>query len=136
MPLAWAHAEYIKLVRSVSDNRVFDRLDIVANRYNPPAGQAPYVPSVLEIWNLDRQFPSMPAGKTLRIPLAAPFRLRWSNDNWASWHEITAVSTAVNIYYTDLATTTRQAGSTLTFTLFWLDTLSWQGQPNFSVKLT
>src|SRR5262249_35913863 len=39
IPLAWAHAEYIKLVRSVSDQRVFDRLDVVANRYQPQPGQ-------------------------------------------------------------------------------------------------
>src|SRR5260370_5979021 len=32
MPLAWAHAEYIRLVRSASDGKVFDRIDLVADR--------------------------------------------------------------------------------------------------------
>ena len=33
MPLMWAHAEYVKLLRSVSDGRVFDLIPEVANRY-------------------------------------------------------------------------------------------------------
>ncbi len=32
-PLAWTHAEYIKLLRSISDGEVWDRYDIVAERY-------------------------------------------------------------------------------------------------------
>ena len=33
MPLMWAHAEYIKLLRSVADGRVFDLIPEVAERY-------------------------------------------------------------------------------------------------------
>ena len=33
MPLMWAHAEYIKLLRSVSDGHVFDLIPEVASRY-------------------------------------------------------------------------------------------------------
>lgn len=33
-PLAWTHAEYIKLLRSVSDDTVWDRYPIVAERYS------------------------------------------------------------------------------------------------------
>ena len=33
MPLAWAHAEYIKLVRSAADGQVFDLIPEVADRY-------------------------------------------------------------------------------------------------------
>ncbi|MCR9269864.1 MAG: glycoside hydrolase family 15 protein [Hyphomonadaceae bacterium] len=32
-PLAWTHAEYIKLLRSVSDGKVWDRYEIVEDRY-------------------------------------------------------------------------------------------------------
>ena len=134
MPLAWAHAEYIKLVRSVSDNRVFDRLDVVANRYQPMAGGTPRAPSMLEVWNFDRQLPSMATGKTVRIPLDAPFRLRWSIDNWNTWQDTTAAATAVAIYYVDLPTQAAQAGSSLTFTFFWTASQTWQGA-NFSIAL-
>jgi glucoamylase len=77
VPLAWAHAEYTKLVRSVSDGKVFDLIQIVADRYLQP-----HAPSALEIWNFDRQIRSIPRGKRLRIPLSVPFRLRWSTDGW------------------------------------------------------
>ncbi|MDA3929000.1 MAG: glucan 1,4-alpha-glucosidase [Prolixibacteraceae bacterium] len=33
-PLAWTHAEYIKLVRSISDQKVWDRYSIVEQRYS------------------------------------------------------------------------------------------------------
>jgi glucoamylase len=33
LPLVWAHAEYIKLVRSIADGRVFDLVDCVRDRY-------------------------------------------------------------------------------------------------------
>ena len=33
MPLVWAHAEYLKLLRSVTDGRVFDRISVVEERY-------------------------------------------------------------------------------------------------------
>ena len=33
VPLLWAHAEYIKLLRSSRDGKVFDRIDVVADRY-------------------------------------------------------------------------------------------------------
>ncbi len=33
MPLVWAHAEYVKLLRSVTDGKVFDRISAVAERY-------------------------------------------------------------------------------------------------------
>ena len=32
-PLLWAHAEYVKLLRSMADGKVFDLIDPVAERY-------------------------------------------------------------------------------------------------------
>ena len=40
MPLMWAHAEYIKLLRSRYDGQVFDCFDLVRNRYDTTTGQA------------------------------------------------------------------------------------------------
>jgi glucoamylase len=129
MPLAWAHAEYIKLVRSVSDGRVFDRLDVVADRY-----QKPHPASLLEVWNFDRQFLSMKAGKTVRIPLTVPFRLHWTQDGGNSWQDVITTATAVGIYYVDLPTQADQADSSLIFTFFWTSSQTWQGS-NFTIGL-
>ena len=128
MPLAWAHAEYIKLVRSVSDGKVFDRLDIVEDRYKQPRIPSP------EIWNFDRQLPAMMAGKTMRIPLAGPFRLRWTRDGWANWQDTDATVTAIGIFYVDVVSQAAEAGARLEFTFFYPATQIWQGQ-NFTVDL-
>lgn len=41
-PLAWTHAEYVKLLRSIADGEVWDRYDIVAARYaDSPRNQGP-----------------------------------------------------------------------------------------------
>jgi glucoamylase len=128
MPLAWAHAEYIRLVRSVSDNKVFDRLDIVADRYLQP-----HDPSNLEVWNFERQLQAIPRGKRLRIPLANAFRLHWSPDGWNIVKDDLAKETAVGIYYADIETDATTSGP-LTFTFFWISAGHWEGR-NFQVRL-
>jgi len=40
----------------------------------------------------------------------------------------------VGVYYADVVTLAAQAGSTLTFTFFWLSSQTWQGG-NFSIGL-
>lgn len=130
MPLAWAHAEYIRLVRSASDGKVFDLVQPVAARY-----LAPHAPSPLEVWNFDRQVQTMPKGKTLRIPLRSQFSLRWSSDNWATVNNTDATGTAVGIYYADIPTTAGTAGP-LVFTFYWTASGQWQGGNNYQVNLT
>ena len=39
VPLVWAHAEYLKLLRSALDGKVFDRIDAVYERYCEPEGR-------------------------------------------------------------------------------------------------
>jgi glucoamylase len=130
MPLAWAHAEYIRLVRSVSEKKVFDRLDVVANRYvasHPP-------PNSLEIWNFDYRPSQIKAGNRLRFLLGGNFFLRWTTDNWASFTDSQAKQ-MVGIYFVDLATNAGQVGTTIQFTMFWLDSQTWQGGDNFAITI-
>jgi glucoamylase len=129
MPLAWAHAEYIKLVRSISDGKVFDRIEIVADRYLKPHRASP-----LEVWNFDRQIQAIPLGKTLRIPLPVPFRLHWSPDGWATTRDTMSTVTAVGIHYADIATDHTIAGP-LKFTFYWPGSGRWEGA-DFQVSLT
>ena len=58
MPLVWAHAEYLKLVRSAADGQVFDLIPEVAARYRNRRAAPP-----LEIWKFNRQVRSLPAGE-------------------------------------------------------------------------
>ena len=54
MPLAWAHAEYIQLVRSAADGQVFGLISEVADRYRNRRKAPP-----LEIWKFNRQVRSV-----------------------------------------------------------------------------
>jgi glucoamylase len=75
MPLMWAHAEYIKLLRSIRDGQIFDLIPIVAERYQGGHGRKD-----LEVWKVTHRARAIVAGSVLRIMLPGPFRLRWSLD--------------------------------------------------------
>ncbi len=66
VPLVWAHAEYLKLLRSAMDGKVFDRIDPVYERYCEPAGRRKLRRDV-EIYSRRRPIQQMAAGSTLRI---------------------------------------------------------------------
>ena len=73
MPLMWAHAEYIKLLRSAADGLVFDLIPEVADRYRDGAPRDP-----IEVWKHNRQIESITLPCKLRIHSGEPFMLHWS----------------------------------------------------------
>ena len=128
MPLMWAHAEYIKLLRSVADGRVFDDLPEVADRYRSP-GDRPEV----EIWKFNRKVTSLRPGVTLRIVACDPFRLRWTSDEWTHATDTESTSTALDVEFADLPTTADQR-SPLRFTFLWSADGGWEGR-DFEVAI-
>jgi glucoamylase len=80
MPLMWAHAEYVKLLRSTADGKVYDAIPEVAQRYQGKRGKR----KQLEVWKFNRRVRFMRAGETLRVQAEAAFTLHWSGDNWKS----------------------------------------------------
>jgi glucoamylase len=122
MPLMWAHAEYVKLLRSSADGKVYDVIDAVARRY---LGQT-QSRIRLEMWKPDRQPASIPAGAILRVHGAEPFRLRWSADGWRTQHDTPSSSNALEIDYVNLPAA--KAGSPLRFTFYWPGRQSWEGR--------
>lgn len=129
MPLAWAHAEYIKLLRSVSDGQVFDLIPEVADRYL--RGGKPN--RRLEIWKFNRQITTIKAGCTLRILAMAPFQLRWSDDDWQTVKETDSTCTAVNIDFVDIAIAPEQQAP-ICFTFFWKDCDRWE-ESNYQIEV-
>lgn len=119
MPLMWAHAEYIKLLRSTYDARVFDLIDPVSQRY---CGERTAVRE-WEVWKPNRRPRAMRAGATLRIQAEAPFRLRWSADEWATFADTFSTPTPLGFEYVDLAADTEQ----VKFTFYWLREARWEG---------
>jgi glucoamylase len=127
MPLMWAHAEYLKLLRSTADGAVFDLVPEVAARYpRRVAGR-------LEVWKPNRQVGTVLAGDTLRIQAPAGFRLVWTADEWQHHEETPCVSTALDISYVDLAVDLTQTAP-LRFTFHWTAEDRWEGR-NYEVAV-
>ncbi|MGC1158876.1 MAG: glycoside hydrolase family 15 protein [Acidobacteriaceae bacterium] len=130
MPLVWAHSEYLKLLRSAYDGRVYDCIPIVEDRY----ARGNHPPSHIEVFKVSRrQIRVMAAGKSLRITSAARFRVKWTPDNWRTTNEVESTQLGYAGSYADLPTTPEQTGA-LSFTLFWPDENRWEGK-NFEVAL-
>jgi glucoamylase len=128
MPLVWAHAEYVKLLRSVTDGQVFDRISVVAERYGRRRR-----PSPIEVFRLDRQIQAMAAGDRLRMVANDHFFLVWTVDDWKT--VLTRESRRVGCagHFADMETEPGQAGRVI-FTMKWRFGDRWEGR-NFEVRL-
>lgn len=122
MPLAWAHAEYIKLLRSLRDGRVFDQPPVTASRYLDRRVQ----PRV-GIWRFTLQRKEVVKGRLLRLDLGAPARVRWTVDDWRNSHETDTNAVGIRHYTVELATQHALPGTRVQFTFYWLDDDRWEG---------
>jgi glucoamylase len=131
MPLVWAHAEYIKLLRSATDGRVFDRVDAVAERYATPRARG-----TVEVWRRDRQVTRMEGKRRLRVEAEEVFVLRWSADGWKTVVTTKATGLAFCGFYADAVPDAAdgKAGERLEFTLYWPARDKWEGR-NYSVAV-
>jgi glucoamylase len=129
VPLVWAHAEYLKLLRSTIDGRVFDRIEPVYERYSNGAGRANHG---LEISSPLRPIQRMDAGRILRILNPRPFELVCTADGWNSRQSQAARSVGSAGFSADIVP---PAGSTgLEWTQRWLESDTWLGY-NVKVKI-
>lgn len=128
MPLAWAHAEYIRLLRSHADGAVFDRLEPVAARYQQPRKKSP----PLEVWKLWRRIPRIAPGSRLRISLTQPFILHFSRDEWATVEEQRSTDSGFGFEFVDFSFAQAQRAP-LRFTFRFLNG-RWQGE-DFAVAI-
>jgi glucoamylase len=140
MPLVWAHAEYIKLCRSLQDGRVFDMPPQPAARYgggrrpgsapgDAPAPGGGHVP-----WRFNHKLRSLPAGATLRLEVLAPASVHWSSDGWKTVHDMATRDTGLGVYVADLPTENLPAGTELRFTYYWPDARRWE-RADFTVTV-
>ena len=126
MPLVWAHAEYIKLLRSVTDGKIFDRISVVEERYCHAKR-----PAAIEVFRLNRQVQTMSAGKKLRVLADDHFCLVWTVDDWQTVSRTESRTVGYAGHFADLETEAGKPGKAL-FTLAWRD--RWEGR-NFEVQL-
>lgn len=134
MPLMWAHAEYIKLLRSIRDDCVFDRIKEVAQRYSVKNENATLAGVCIEIWKFNRQPQSMRSGDMLRIQAETEFRLRWSNDDWQTFKDTDSTTPGLGINSVDLPAALI-SDRAVHFTFWWPQTDRWEGH-DFKVNST
>src|SRR3984957_19045685 len=127
MPLVWAHAEHIKLLRSLRDGAVFDM---------PPQTVARYVKSTPKpapiVWRMDRKISRIAAGRILRLEFLEPASVHWSSDNWTTTTDSECHATGLGTFICDLPTPSLAAGAELRFTMLWTRQGKWEGT-NFTV---
>src|ERR1035438_6059821 len=131
MPLCWAHAEYLSLVRSAHDGVCFDRVEPAFQRYvvHPVASRH-------EIWSFRHPLRRISPGKILRLIVAAEATVAWSADNWASTNRLdTTHNSALNVWSADLSTEGCPDGVVIAFTFFW-KVAQRQEDRNYSVAVS
>jgi glucoamylase len=129
MPLVWAHAEYVKLRRSLRDGVVFDMPAQTVQRYLKHRTGSPRA-----IWRFNHKCQTMPVGKTLRVEVRDAAIIHWSSDGWQTSHDAKTKDTGLGIHLVDLPTDDLSAGRGLTFTLYWPTEDRWEGT-NFEVRI-
>lgn len=122
MPLMWAHAEYIKLLRSTRDGKVFDLIPEVASHFRTGRARAR-----LEVWKHNRQVSAIPPGITLRVLANKDFLLHWTMDEWSNKNDTSSRSTVIGLHYVDIDVPAAQRAP-LKFTFRWLDDNRWEGR--------
>jgi glucoamylase len=125
-PLVWAHAEYIKLLRSVADGRVFDRISVVEERYAVPKDERKFT-SRMEIFQMSRPISAMVHGGTFRVVDLQPFQITWTVDNWATTVHTQSIVVGPPGSFADVCIAPQTTG-TLIFTLYWPGQDRWLGR--------
>jgi glucoamylase len=128
--LLWAHAEYIKLLRSVRDGWVFDLIPEAADRYTRNRRAL----SKVQFWSFQHPSRAVKSGSTLRIHADNAFRIHFSRDNWATATDIDSASTNLGIDCCDIPIPEDQRAP-LRFTFFWRVANRWEGS-DFEVACT
>jgi glucoamylase len=129
MPLAWAHAEHVKLLRSLADGRVFDMPPQPRERY-----QVQQVRSRHAIWRFNHKCRTLPAGRVLRIELPAAGSVHWSADGWRTIHDTATIDSGLGVHYADLDSADLAVDREVVFTLYWSAENRWEGV-NYTLRV-
>lgn len=122
-PLVWAHSEYITLLRSLKDGKVFNMPPQTVKRYLNDKMKACFAH-----WRPNYKCVQVPSGKKLRIQCCQPAKVHWTSDDWKTSHDTDLMKNKLGLYYADLPVQSLKKGDKVIFTLFWTETQHWEGQ--------
>ena len=123
MPLVWAHAEYVKLLRSLTDGAVFDMPPHTLRRYVRGKAQARCRP-----WRPDSPVAAIPTGRALQIDLPQSSVVVYTRDGWKTQAEVSTRDTGVGLFVAEVSTKDMAAGESVVFTWRDAQTGAWRGR--------
>jgi glucoamylase len=127
MPLVWAHAEYLKLCRSLFDGRIFDQPPQTVDRYLVQQTTSDHI-----VWRFNNKVRAMPANRTLRVETLSAAVVHWSFDGWRTVRETATRDTTLGVHVCDLPTRDLGVDDLIELTFYWPEATRWEGV-NFQV---
>ena len=128
-PLVWAHAEYIKLLRSKKDCKGCDIIQEVYDRYVRQETRSP-----LAVWKKNKPVKKMVVSDTMRIVTFKPALLHWSRDHWKTVNDDLLQPTSLGLFYFDIPAGTFLPMEEFLFTFFYPSDKIWEGR-NYQISI-
>lgn len=129
MPLAWTHAEFIKLVFSHLAGEPIDRPHAVWQRYQ---GQRPR--AAIAFWLQQAPISRMNAGMRLYIGLHQPSLVRWGTNNWQHIRNLPTWDSGIGLHIAEIDTSRLTAGGNIEFTYRRNSDGAWVGR-NYTIEI-
>jgi len=129
MPLAWAHAEFVKLLASRQIGHPFARSRAVWQRYRGRKAVAQYA-----FWWQHAPIGGFGAGTRLAVALPAPAIVHWGRDGWMALKDMPTSDSGLGFYVAVLDTGALPPGSWVDFTWRWQESGAWAGR-DISVRV-
>jgi glucoamylase len=122
MPLAWTHAEYIKLVASRAQGHAFDRPQAVWQRYHGERCKA-----TRAIWCEHAPITALAAGTSLAVALRAPASVRFGFNDWQNIEERPTTPNSLGLHVLYVDTSRMTIGQKVDFTFRYSKGDQWIG---------
>jgi len=119
-PLMWAHAEYIKLLRTKADHEGCDVIPEVYDRYVKQK-----IVSPLSAWKKNKPIKRLKTSDTLRVVTHEPAILHWSKDRWRTLSDDRLMPSGLDTFYIDI--TGFESGGNILFTFYYPERDMWEG---------
>jgi len=120
MPLAWAHAEFVKLIVSRNLGYPFDRPAAVWRRYSGRRPDAKHA-----IWALHAPVGQIARGTTLIVALPRAARIHWGINGWQNVADSETQDNGLGLHGFAFSTDALSHAHCIDFTFQWRDTLGW-----------
>jgi glucoamylase len=129
MPLAWTHAEFVKLMISRQLGYPFDRPAAVWQRYG---GRRPEAKRA--IWCLHAPIGRIENGMALIIALPRAARIHWGTNGWQNAADGETQDAGLGLHGFELTAAVLSQVRSINFTFQWRDTQDWVGK-DFDVAI-